>query len=183
VSLDRVADRARGALALPFVATSPWLDKHVLLRALVEALERDLAKAVQAQRLTQSGATHEESKPENDKDTRALESSYLARGQAKRVLELRDELASVKLMEARAFDPSTPIALSAVVELGSDEGNVIYWLVPGGAGARLDVGEHSVRIVTPQSPLGRSLLGKRLGDTFDVRTPTGLHEYEVVRVC
>jgi len=42
-----------------------------------------------AQRTVVEGATHEENKPENDKDTRALEQSYLARGQAQRVVELQ----------------------------------------------------------------------------------------------
>ena len=42
----------------------------------------DLATLEKAQHATQAAATHEEAKPENDKDTRALEQSYLARGQA-----------------------------------------------------------------------------------------------------
>ena len=52
-----------------------------LLGAHLETLER-------AHRAACEGATHEEAKPENDKDTRALEQSYLARGQAARIDEL-----------------------------------------------------------------------------------------------
>jgi transcription elongation GreA/GreB family factor len=162
---------------------SAWLDKRRLCGALVELLERDLDKLQQSQRITQSAATHEESRPENDKDTRALESSYLARGQARRVQELQSELARLKAMESRSFEATTAIALSAVVELGSEEGSITYWLVPAGAGTRVVVDELEVRMVTPQSPLGRALLGKRCGDTFDVQTPQGVHEYDVTRVC
>lgn len=165
------------------MTVSTWLDKQKLLQALVALLEQDLGKLAEAQRNTQSGATHEESKPENDKDTRALESSYLARGQAKRVLELREELARLVAMECRAFQSDTPIALSAVVELESNEGSVIYWLVPAGAGSTLDVDGQHVRVVTPHSPLGRGLLRKQCGDSLEVHTPQGLREYEVVRVC
>jgi transcription elongation GreA/GreB family factor len=160
-----------------------WIDKRQLLQTLVLLLEQDLAKLEQSQRNTQSGATHEESKPENDKDTRALESSYLARGQAKRVLELREELALLKAMECRSFAESMPIALSALVELESDEGSVVYWLVPAGAGARVALDGQVVRVVTPPSPLGRALLRKLAGDTFEVQTPQGLRQYEVLRVC
>jgi hypothetical protein len=165
------------------VNASAWLDKQKLLQALVALLEQDLGKLAAAQRNTQSGATHEESKPENDKDTRALESSYLARGQAKRVLELRAELARLMAMECRSFAGDAPIALSAAVELESDEGSVIYWLVPAGAGSKLELDGQVVRVVTPQSPLGRGLLRKQRGDTFEVHTPQGLREYEIVRIC
>jgi transcription elongation GreA/GreB family factor len=165
------------------VSSPPWIDKQRLQRALGELLERDLARLEQSQKNTQSGATHEEAKPENDKDTRALESSYLARGQAKRVLELREELAQLRAMECLAFDSTSPIALSAAVELHSDEGAVLYWLVAAGAGARVELDGRVVRVVTPQSPLGRGLLRKLSGDTFEVRTPQGLREYEVLRVC
>ena len=162
---------------------SAWLDKRRLSGALVELLERDLEKLQQSQRITQSAATHEESRPENDKDTRALESSYLARGQARRVQELQGDLARLKAMELRPFEGTTAIALSAVVELGSDEGSIVCWLVPAGAGTRVVVDGLEVRMVTPQSPLGRGLLGKVQGDTFEVQTPQGLQQYEVTRVC
>jgi transcription elongation GreA/GreB family factor len=165
------------------VSRAAWIDKQKLMSALVALLEQDLAKLAEAQRNTQSGATHEESKPENDKDTRALESSYLARGQAKRVAELQGELERLKTMECLRFGDDSPIALSAVVELESSEGSVIYWLVPAGAGSKLEVDGQSVRVVTPQSPLGRSLLRKQHGDGFEVQTPQGLREYEITRVC
>ena len=48
----------------------------------MRAVAADLASLQRAHRATVEGATHEEAKPENDKDTRALEQSYLARGQS-----------------------------------------------------------------------------------------------------
>ena len=47
------------------------------------------------------GATHSEARPENDKDTRGLELSYLARGQAQRVAELQIVLGAVSEMRLR----------------------------------------------------------------------------------
>lgn len=159
------------------------IDKAPLLQRLLERLTRDLELAEQAQRATQAGATHEESRPENDKDTRALESSYLARGQAKRVLELTGEIQSLRLLEQRAFEPTMPIALSALVELTTDdEGRLTYWLAPAGAGAQLELEGRTVRVVTPRSPLGRALIGRVCGDVVEVQTPQGLVEYEVAAV-
>lgn len=51
---------------------------------LIAALERTLELLERAHADAAEGATHEEAKPEDDKDTRALEQSYLARGQAQR---------------------------------------------------------------------------------------------------
>ncbi len=158
----------------------PSIDKSQVLAELRARLERDLAVAVEAQRRTQSGATHEESRPENDKDTRALESSYLARGQAQRVVELSQALTSVTLLEPRRFEPSSAISVSALVALDDGHRTAFYFIAPVGGGLELEVDGHAVRILTPQSPLGRALLGQGLGSDLEVRTPQGLREYSVV---
>src|SRR5690606_38783357 len=114
---NQLAFSAAARLPSAPVVASGVLDKSHVLAALRARLERDLAVATEAQRQTQRGATHEESKPENDKDTRALESSYLARGQAQRVIELAQELTLASALELRTFGDSTPIAATAL-EIG-----------------------------------------------------------------
>src|SRR3984957_19944196 len=61
------------------------MSKPTLKAELLALLTADLETLERAHRATREGATHEEAKPENDKDTRALEQSYLARGQAARL--------------------------------------------------------------------------------------------------
>jgi transcription elongation GreA/GreB family factor len=160
----------------------PRPSKASVLSALQARLEQDLAIATEAQRRTQSGATHEESKPENDKDTRALESSYLARGQAQRVVELARDLTSASALVLRPFEGATPIAVSALVELDDGERATFYFLSPVGGGLTLDVGGVAVRVLTPASPLGRALLGQAVGSDVEVRTPQGLRQYSVASV-
>ena len=155
------------------------LDKSSVRAALVARLELDLAVATEAQRRTQSGATHEESKPENDKDTRALESSYLARGQAQRVVELTSDLATAGALVLREFDTDSPIAVSALVGLDDGERCSLYFVSPVGGGLTLDVDGVAVRVLTPASPLGRALLGQTLGGDVEVRTPQGLRAYSI----
>jgi hypothetical protein len=167
---------------IPLVPDRPILDKPRVLSALQARLQQDLAIASEAQRRTQSGATHEESKPENDKDTRALESSYLARGQAQRVVELTRDLASVSALALRMFGAESPIAVSALVELDDGERTAHYFLAPVGGGLTLDVDGVVVRVLTPASPLGRALLGQIVGSDVEVRTPHGRRQYSVVTV-
>ncbi len=130
-------------------------------------MTEELEAAVRAQKATQDGATHEEAKPENDKDTRALEQSYLARGQARRASELRGAVADVGAMALRDFGDGAPAAIGAIVVASEDDEERAYFLAPHGGGTRLAGG--SVQVVTPEAPLGRALLGKHAGDECEIR--------------
>ena len=146
------------------------MPKSALKEELLTILARDLESLERAQSAAREGATHEEAKPENDKDTRALEQSYLARGQAFRIDELRTGLVEVQRMPVRAFVDGAPIALGAVVAIEQDDEQDrerrLLFVAPYGGGATLASG--SVQVVTPKSPLGRALLGKREGDDVEV---------------
>jgi hypothetical protein len=159
-------------------ATGPC-SKAAVLRALRARLDQDLKAVTQAQQRTQNGATHEESRPENDKDTRALEASYLARGQARRVQELEGATALMAALELREFGEGAGAALTALLDLDDGDRCAKYFLAPAGGGLELDVEGTRVKVVTPQSPLGRALIGCRVGDVVELETPQGRREYDV----
>ena len=158
------------------------IGKLEILKLVRERVSADLATMNAAQRTVVEGATHEENKPENDKDTRALEQSYLARGQALRVVELQGELNQLKALELRAFTDETSIALGALIAVDDGEALVHYFIAPAAGGLRVTVSGVEVRVVTPQSPIARALLGKRQGDDLDVRTPQGVTECSITAV-
>ena len=142
------------------------IDKNALKAELVLAMKNELAAAERAYATTRAAATHEEAKPENDKDTRALEQSYLARGQAVRVEELRVAVADVEAMALRDANDGKPIGVGIAVDVSGDEKSATYFLAPHGGGVKLANG--AVHVVTPKSPLGRAFLGKREGDECEV---------------
>jgi len=173
--------------------TPPEIDKESALCMLRELVAEDLARAVEAHRETQRGATHEEAKPENDKDTRALEATYLARGLAERVAVLENALAALASLKLRSFDADTPLALGAIVTLTGDRvpaaakpdalrNPAHYFLVPAAGGLKLTVGEALLTTVTLEAPLGRALLGAYEGDEISVQTPQGARALEIERV-
>jgi transcription elongation GreA/GreB family factor len=139
--------------------------KPALKAELLAQLGADLETLERAHRATIEGATHEEAKPENDKDTRALEQSYLARGQASRIDELRGGIVGVAALSLRDF-AGRPAALGALVTLEEDGAVSTLLVAPAGGGARLAGG--TVQVVTPPSPLGRAVLGKEAGDAVEV---------------
>jgi transcription elongation GreA/GreB family factor len=156
------------------------LDKAKLRDELLAKLRADLHLLERAQDDAQQGATHEEAKAEDDKDTRAIEASYLARGHATRVEELARGIVEVEHMTLRVFGDDAPAALSAVVTVAEEKDELKYFIAPHGGGTALAKGK--VQVVTPKSPLGRTLLGKHEGDEVEVRVGTNVRALEIESV-
>jgi len=154
--------------------------KHELKAELEQWLRSELETAEEAQRRTVEGATHEEAKPENDKDTRALEQTYLARGQAVRVKELRDGVAHVRDLAVPALPGDAAIVAGALVAVHLDDEPAFMFVSPYGGGTRLAGGR--VLVVTPGSPLGRALAGKRAGDSCEVVVQGRTREVSILGV-
>ena len=106
----------------------PELDKALLIRAAVAQLREEALALRESARQTRLGATHEESRAENDKDTRGLEASYLARGQAARVEETEEAVTRLSFLELGSFGPDDRIALSALVTVDVDGAERRYLL-------------------------------------------------------
>jgi transcription elongation GreA/GreB family factor len=158
------------------------VSKRETVAALRARIEEEIAAATRAAKEAASAATHEENRPENDKDMRSTEASYVAKGQADRVRSLEHALAMLAAMEPREFAPGEPIAASALVEVTSRSGRATYLLVPAAGGVRADVGGTEVQTLTTSSPLGAALLGLSEGDEAEVETPQGGRTYTITRV-
>ncbi|MGQ0507231.1 MAG: GreA/GreB family elongation factor [Myxococcaceae bacterium] len=156
------------------------LSKKDLKAELVEQLTAALHALEQAQKATVAGATHAEAKPENDKDTRALEQQYLARGQAMRVEELRLGLIELNSMTTRAFKDDEQITLGALVTVEENEKQTKMLVAPQGGGSRLAKG--TIQVVTPRSPLGEAIAGKICGDDIEVSIGGKMRSMEIVEV-
>ncbi len=154
-------------------------DKQALKIELIKQLEAALATARAAHAAAIEGSTHEEAKPENDKDTRGLEQSYLARGQAQRVAENEAALGDVTALVLRELGPTSTVAMSALVTIDEDGTELVLFISPSGGGNVLADG---VQVVTPNSPLGRALLGKKLGDDVELQLPGKLRSFVVVQI-
>lgn len=159
-------------------------EKTSLIAELVERIRAELRTVVAAQKASHEGATHEEAKPENDKDTRALEQSYLARGQAERVVTLSADLNLMTQFRPRIFEEAQAIGLGAAVWTEDDaEKKQGYLLAPAGAGEQLESTAGLLKVVTPRSPLGRALIGRHVGDDVEIDSPTGKRTLFIDNMC
>ncbi|MDB6169359.1 MAG: hypothetical protein JWM88_2223 [Verrucomicrobia bacterium] len=142
------------------------LDKFALRERILGELRAALALQVGAAQLARDEAISSESRAENQYDTHSLEAGYLAEGQARQAAEIEESIAIIAALPLPEFGPAAPIALGALIEVrdrtaGTNHG---YFLCPRAGGLELEIDGHSVLVVTPQSPLGRVLLGQRTGD-------------------
>ena len=158
------------------------LSKSDVLEAIRAAIAREIAVLDLSAASAREGATHEQAKPENDKDTRALEASYLAGAQAGRARDLAATAKRIEFLELRDFGKGDPIAPSALVELDVDGVRSVFFLADVGGGRKVEVGGVEVQVVTAEAPLGQALLGKKQGDTFEMRVKKDVREYEIVGV-
>lgn len=132
--------------------------KNKALAVLADTLREALAAAEASQGATQAGAVHEESRAENEKDTRATEASYLARGLAERTENLREALA--KLDAFRPVEGAARVRVGSLIELENDDGSLRRYLIaPVGGGAQLVVDDATITVLTPNAPLATRLLG------------------------
>ena len=159
------------------------MDKQKLIETVCLQLEKDLSTLKDAARATHEAATSEESKPENQYDTRAIEASYLAEAQAKRVLEIEEQLGIFKSISLKEFAPHDSIAPLALVETTCNGKRSFILLMMKGGGLSFRFESQSVLTITPHSPLGEALIGLKAGDIAEVENGDHVHEYKIISVC
>ena len=144
------------------------MKKSALLKAIITRLEAELSLSRAAARTAADGATDEQNKAENKYDTRGLELSYLAAGQGRKIAEAEATIEQLRALPRREFAPGDAIDLSALITLEAAapaaEAQPLYFLAPRGGGTEVRCAGREVLVITPQSPLGRALLGHRAGD-------------------
>jgi transcription elongation GreA/GreB family factor len=156
------------------------IDKTEILVALLTRLRATLDNLTASQQAVQSGATHPEARQEHPKDTRSIEAGYLARGLAERVETLRDGIRALDLLRVRDFADDEAAAPGALVTVVDDDGReAVYFLAPAGGGESLCVAGCEVLVLTPRSPLGAAIAGKRSGDAVTVDLPSGTLRAEI----
>lgn len=149
------------------------MDKAALVVQLVDQLRSAAHTARLARDASATEAREGATPAEKREDARAaIEHGAMARAQDRRLREAEaavDELAGFRPPVWRS---GAPIGVGALVEIedeDSGEGRT-FFLAPTGAGVTLTGpgGDGFLSVVTPQSPIGRAVLGRRQGDEIDV---------------
>jgi hypothetical protein len=145
------------------------VDKRKILKAILAELEEDLRRQLAAQETAAAGATHVEAKAETKWDTCGLEQSYLARGHAQQF-----EMLVMQVEELRAFCPpdfsGKPIGVGALIEVKVGGEKMLFILLNCAGGMELTIKNCEITVITPESPVGTALLGKKQGQAYSFRS-------------
>lgn len=158
------------------------ISKRIIIGKIVEQLTEQLATLAGASRAMHADASDEQNKAEDKYDTRGLETAYLASSQARLATEIEQALATYQALEPRKFPKGALIDIAALVELDSRGECVWYFLGPKSGGMEIHHNGTEVLVITPESPLGQQLIGKKVGERINFQTRGPAQEFRVISV-
>ena len=158
------------------------VNKNALIAKIIEQLTAELELFAKAARSSHAEATHEQSKAESKYDTRGLEASYLARGQSRQLAETEQAIKQFEMLALLEFGTNVQIQLSALVELEGSGERAFYFMGPRAGGTEITHEEKEILVITPQSPLGVQLMGRKQGDRLRMEIGGLMNEYRVASV-
>ena len=142
--------------------------KSRLLEQIRAELRANLERLSKAAYEAHAAATDPGSKAEGKYDTRSLEASYLAAGQARQVDELAASLRTFEALTLPDFEPDEAIDAGALVEADLNGESTYFLLVPTSGGTVISHEGMEITLLTPESPLYRKLLGMRSGESLEM---------------
>ena len=97
---------------------------------------------------------------------------------AGRINDLEHKLAEAQIIDTSNFSADKVVfgATVTVKELQTGQEQCYTLVGP-------EEGDLKNRTISVQSPVGRALIGKRVGDTLEVKTPAKVVEYKVLNIC
>lgn len=149
------------------------MDKAALVAQLIAKIQSQRLLAQRAEEDAREGARDLATGQEKREDSRhALEFGALATAHERRTRQLKEDQEDLEALRLRAYGKRDPIGLGALVEIEDEDGQEgrTFLMLPVGAGTELTGpgGDGIISVATPSSPIGRAVMGKRLGDGFDV---------------
>jgi transcription elongation GreA/GreB family factor len=163
------------------------MDKTALVEQLVHRLEASARAALSSRDAAAAEARDGATPDEKREDARAAHQlASLGRAQQHRAQQALAEADRLTGFRPPRLPATAAIGVGAIVEIEdaeSGEGRT-FFLAPVGAGITLTGpgGDGHLSVVTPASPIGRAVLGRRSGDTVDITVDGDVREWAITYV-
>ncbi|SDB64332.1 transcription elongation factor GreA [Flavobacteriaceae bacterium MAR_2010_188] len=117
-----------------------------------------------------------------DKGDLSENAEYDAAKEAQGMLEMKiskleEQLANARLIDESQLDNSKVLVLSTVKLKNQTNGTEMTYTLVADGEADLKSGKLSVN-----SPIGKGLLGKKVGDTADIQVPNGVMKFDILEI-
>lgn len=160
------------------------VNKQDLVAQLVRQLEVSARSALSARDAAAAEAREGATPDEKREDARAAHQlGTLGKAQQKRAQQALAEVDALARFRPTPLPATSTITVGAIVEVEdaeTGEGRT-FFLAPVGAGVTLTGpgGDGVLSVVTPASPLGRAVLGRKTGEVVDITVDGELREWQI----
>jgi len=134
------------------------------IQTILERLDSELKTAERGRATAQHDANEAEGAMISRYDTFKEEAQYLMGGFDKRIREINQKISLLRQVAEAKYPTDQSAVAGSLVTVEGKSGSLIYLLLPAGGGETVEIAGRSVLVVTPQSPVGRQLLKKRIDD-------------------
>ncbi len=161
-------------------------DKKSVILDIREKLMGMLRAAHESARDAQAEANSHVGAMQSRYDTFKEEAQYLAEAQKLRAMQLEASVAAcndlIKRLDAGAFEL---VEIGARVKIHNDAWpkSRVYFVVPGGAGGRVTIGEEDALCVTPEAPVIAPFVGLAEGDYPEFGATSDVEDCYVVEIA
>ncbi len=145
-------------------------NKISIMNTIISTLIDKKQRAINAANQAHAAAVDDQSVAETQYDTLAIEASYLAEGQSKRVNDYQYSInAFDQLKLALTNINNGSINLGTLVQLSvAQRSSDWFFIGPAAGGFKTIIAGQHITVITPNSPMGRALIGKQLDDDIEV---------------
>lgn len=140
------------------------MNKADLIQTIIRELQEKVHTLHESSQKTRAAGNDEQSRAEEKYDTRSTEENYLADGLARQALAATQTLTAFKAMPVKTFSNTTPIELSALIQLEMARESFWFLLAPVAGGLEVKHAGSEVTVLSSDSPLGLKLNGLTTGD-------------------
>lgn len=157
------------------------INKQHLYSLFIDEFKLALSACIEAANNAHMAAVDDQSVAETQYDTLAIEAAYLAEGQSKRLIEIKNTLAQFEQLAQQDSSNNintivNAVSLGSVVEVVmQNDCQYYYFIGPCAGGKKVLIKNIEITLITPQSPLGLALMNKAIDDDFSFTITNKTH--------
>lgn len=157
---------------------------RTIITAIIDDLIKELTTATTASEQAHASATHSENVADNKYDTLAVEAAYLAHGQSVRITQLQQSIANYRQLVSIRNPDNASINIGHTVTINDANENVQRLFIgPSAGGIRLLIDGLEILTITPQTPMGKALMGKAVDDEITLAVGANSKYFVVTDIC
>jgi transcription elongation GreA/GreB family factor len=153
--------------------------KEQFLSRVIEQLEQQVYAAEKTAAEAHSNATHAELKSDSKYNTQATEAGYLAGAQKQRLDVLKRELHQLRQVDVNVSTDQVRVGHQVTVQWLDDGRLEQFFLLPAAGGIEV---EPEIQTLSSVSPMGRELIGLKVGDLGALPSGDDEREFEVTSI-